>query len=295
MGVTVGGWGGGAGWWVLQDRARGHLGRVRCRALLTCTPAHLVTDARIASRHCQTPRYPKSFRRGGAKRQDAFLPPSNPLPEADLASPQGQTPSQRDGAQHGPLWVHLPAGEMLRQQQGPPRSCPAPSVQRPSVRHRTHRNRGRSRQRSPAGGQARPGRASPGAGRASPVVVLSPFPAPIWDRPLAAWPCSGHPREQSPPQPAPQEGRDGCTCLPQPHLVGMHLTLPGFLGNFSLLETPTLQKCNFLLDLPHAFERRHLTPASGRLLRAPWAFSEMSNPRRSPQHLQCFVTALAKC
>lgn len=64
---------------------------------------------------------------------------------------------------------------------------------------------------------------------------------------------------------------------------------------FFSFGNPTLQKCNFLLDLPHAFERRHLTPASGRLLRAPWAFSEMSNPRRSPQHLQCFVTALAKC
>lgn len=64
---------------------------------------------------------------------------------------------------------------------------------------------------------------------------------------------------------------------------------------FFSFGNPTLQKCNFLLDLPHAFERRHLTPASGHLLRAPWAFSEMSNPRRSPQHLQCFVTALAKC
>lgn len=36
-------------------------------------------------------------------------------------------------------------------------------------------------------------------------------------------------------------------------------------------------------------------PASRRFSCAPWAFSEMSNPRRSPQHLQCFVTALAKC
>lgn len=107
------GQGGGAGWWVLldlQDRARGHLGWVRCRALLTCT--QLVTDARIASQHCQTPHYPQSFKRGACEGARHLPPSSNSLPEADLASPQGQTPSQRDGAQHRALRVHPPAGEM---------------------------------------------------------------------------------------------------------------------------------------------------------------------------------------
>lgn len=91
------------------------------------------------------------------------------------------------------------------------------------------------------------------------------FPVPI---PRQAQPCSGQPGEQSPPEPAPQEG---CPHLPQPHLSGLHLALPRCLGNFFWKSCRSAAFCSIFP-----------IPASRRFSRAPWAFSEMSNPRRSP-------------
>lgn len=99
--------------------------------------------------------------------------------------------------------------------------------------------------------EARPGQDEPAPLPGGlPPLQCFPFPCSHLGPSLGSLACSGCPREQSPPEPAPQEGRDGCTCLPQPHLVRMHLTLPGFLGNFSLLETQRCRSATFCLIYP---------------------------------------------
>lgn len=97
----------------------------------------------------------------------------------------------------------------------------------------------------------------------SPALSLSPCSHP------SASPARGA-------EPAAREGRDAHTCPSPISRVFM-----------KLLFWKSCRSAAFRSIFP--------IPASRRFSRAPWAFSEMSNPRRSPQHLQCFVTALAKC
>lgn len=115
-----------------------------------------------------------------------------------------------------------------------------------------------------------------GPGQAAPVRDLPgafPFPVPI---PRPAQPCSGQPGEQRReeiPTPAPASSPRAAFGI-----------TPAFM---KLLFWKSCKSADFCSIFP--------IPASRRFSRTPWAFSEMSNPRRSPQHLQCFVTALAKC
>lgn len=161
------------------------------------------------------------------------------------------------------------------QRQGPWRSHPAPSVRCPSVRHRSQHNRGRSRQTSPAGGLART--TSPGTWTAS--LALSLFPSLGTPSPAPASPGSKalqsrHHKREGIPHTCPSPISQGCTW----HHSGVYEPF---------LFWKSCRSAAFCSIFP--------IPASRRFSRAPWAFSEMSNPRRSPQHLQCFVTALAKC
>lgn len=160
---------------------------------------------------------------------------------------------------------------LLGQRQGPGRSHPTPPVRAPSVPPQQRALPANKSRRRPGQDRQPRCRDLPGA---------LPFPVPV---PRPAQPCSGRPGEQSPPDPAPQEGRDAHTC-------------PSLISRAAFGVTPVFRKLLFWKSCRSAaFCSVFPIPASRRFSGTPWAFSEMSNPRRSPQHLQCFVSALAKC
>lgn len=183
------------------------------------------------------------------------------------AAPMGAHPAA--GGMPGPGSSHPAPSARCPSVRCPSARCPSarcPSARCPSVRQRSHHNRGRSRQTSPAPG--------------SPGPCPSPVPVPPLS-PSTPCPCpSASPAGRALPRGTP-EPRDAHTCS-SPICQGCVWHRPGVSG-ISLSEE--LQECSSCSISP--------VPASRSFSGAP--FSEMSNPRRSPQHLQCFVTALAKC
>lgn len=171
-----------------------------------------------------------------------------------------------------PTGAHPPAGTAAG-----PVEVPSEPVCPVSVcPERSHHNRGRSRPASAAGGWA--GTGSPGAPGTSPALSPSLSPALGKPSPAPASPASKalqsrHHRKEGIPTPAPGSSPRAAFGI-----------TPAFM---KLLFWKSCRSAAFCSIFP--------IPASRRFSRTPCAFSEMSNPRRSPQHLQCFVTALAKC